>query len=115
MVGIAKANKQQYGKNLWGIGAILSGAYLLLLNHPSFLIVLGTFLLVEHIWNWGNFTLYDFVGHEYLGTLLIGLGTIKGSYTGASFFGIGLILLGIILNLNKEKKYFSQELKRWFK
>ncbi len=116
MVGISKASKEQYGKNLWGLGAILSGAYLLLLNHPSFMIVLGTFLLWEHIWNFGVFELWDFIGHEYLGLVFIIIGVIfSGSYGWNTLFGIVFILVGVKLNLYTGKDSFSKELKNLFK
>ena len=79
MVGINKASKKQYGKNLWGIFAIGGGA----------------FLIIEHIWNFGEFTFWDFIGHEWLGFLLI--------------------ILGIGLNVNWSKEGFSSELKNIFK
>jgi hypothetical protein len=37
------------------------------------LIVLGGFLLVEHVYRFG-FEVYDLLGHEYLGLLLIVVG-----------------------------------------
>jgi uncharacterized membrane protein YfcA len=39
------------------------------------LVVLGAFLLGEHIYHWG-FELYDIIGHEWLGLLLIVLGIL---------------------------------------
>lgn len=68
---------KQYSKNLFGILFIGSGA----------------FLLIEHIYFWGDFAFFDFVGHEWL--------------------GITLVLLGCILNINL-KVPLSPELKRWF-
>lgn len=64
-----------YSKNLWGI----------------VLILMGTFLLVEHIWTWGELAFWDFIGHEWLGFILI--------------------LAGIILNINISKDRLSKELK----
>ena len=78
MVGIRQANKKQYGKNLWGILSILA----------------GTFLIVEHIWNWGEFEFFDFIGHEWL--------------------GLALILFGILLNTNFDKNTLSSQIKNIF-
>ena len=70
--------KKKYLKNLFGVASI----------------GLGAFFLVEHIWSWGEFSFFDFIGHEWLGFVLI--------------------LLGIGLNLNF-KTGLSSELKHLFK
>lgn len=49
---------KEYSKNLFGILFIGSGA----------------FLIIEHIYMWGEFTFFDFIGHEWLGLVLILLG-----------------------------------------
>jgi hypothetical protein len=49
----------QYVRRLFGAGIAL----------------LGSFLLIEHIYHWG-FELYDIIGHEWLGLLLIVLGIL---------------------------------------
>ena len=114
MKEIRQRTKKQYGKNLWGLTFLIGGGYLLLQSHPTFLIPMGIFLIFEHIWNWGNFTFYDFVGHEYLGLFFIVVGTlIKPDYTLGSLFGFILIFLGILINLNTDKEELSKELK-WF-
>ncbi len=59
---------KKYSKNLFGMLGIGTGAI----------------LIIEHIYMWGEFTFYDFIGHEWLGLVLI--------------------LGGIILNLNFGKK-----------
>lgn len=46
-----------YYRRLWGSASILIGA----------------FLLIEHIYQWG-FQAYDIIGHEYLGLLLVLIG-----------------------------------------
>lgn len=66
---------KKYSKNLFGMLGIGAGAA----------------LIIEHIHMWGEFTFYDFIGHEWLGLLLI--------------------LAGIILNLNLSKKNLSKELR----
>lgn len=38
------------------------------------MIVTGSFLLLEHLFNFGGFDLLDFIGHEYYGMGLIGAG-----------------------------------------
>ena len=61
----------KFGKhtiNLYGMGAIL----------------LGAFLLIEHIYSYGRLDFFDFFGHEW--------------------FGFLLILAGIVANLNFKKK-----------
>ena len=50
---------KQYILNLVGIGSI----------------ILGAFLLIEHIFVWGEFTFFDFWGHEWLGIILVILGS----------------------------------------
>jgi len=67
MTDIRSRDKKTYLKNLYGILSILA----------------GTFLLIEHIFNWGEFTFFDFFGHEWLGFILI--------------------IFGIILNINFKK------------
>ena len=49
---------KKYSKNLFGILFIGSGA----------------FLLIEHIYMWGEFAFFDFIGHEWLGLILILVG-----------------------------------------
>lgn len=39
------------------------------------MIVGGSFLLLEHVYQWG-FQYWDFIGHEYLGIILIIAGSI---------------------------------------
>ena len=55
LTGVNLKSDNTYYKNLWGSAVIL----------------LGAFFLVEHIWSWGYLSLFDFIGHEYLGVLLI--------------------------------------------
>lgn len=38
------------------------------------LIVVGTFLILEHIYTYGYITLGDFLGHEWFGIVLVILG-----------------------------------------
>lgn len=63
-----------YNKKLLGVSTIL----------------LGSFLLIEHLWTWDEVAFFDFLGHEWLGFILI-------------IFGIGL-------NINWDKKRYSKEL-----
>jgi len=51
---------KDYSKNLFGM--LFIGA--------------GAFLLIEHIYFWGEFTFFDFLGHEWLGLILVLLGAI---------------------------------------
>jgi len=69
----------KYIKRLYGVGAIILGGY----------------LVVEHIMVWGEFSFFDFIGHEWLGLLLI--------------------LSGIFVNVNFSKANLSKELKKLFK
>ena len=55
----------------------------------------GTFLVVEHIWSWGEVAFFDFIGHEWLGVILI--------------------IFGIILNTNFSRARLSAELRKLFK
>ncbi len=63
---------KQYSKNLFGMLFIIAGAG----------------LIVEHIYMWGEFSFFDFIGHEWLGLVLI--------------------IIGIILNLNFKTKLSSE-------
>lgn len=49
---------KQYSLNLFGM--LFIGA--------------GAFLLIEHIYMWGEFTFFDFMGHEWLGLILFLVG-----------------------------------------
>lgn len=69
------SKKSKYYRKLFGGGSILLGAY----------------FVIEHIWNIGEFSFYDFIGHEWLGLLLI--------------------VVGILLNINFSKKNLSKELR----
>jgi hypothetical protein len=42
-------------------------------------ILLGGFLSVEHIWSWGQLDFFDFIGHEWLGFILIIIGFIMNT------------------------------------
>ncbi len=79
MVEYRGRTKKKYTKNLYGILFILAGA----------------FLLIEHIWAWGEFSFFDFFGHEWLGLVLI--------------------LIGIILNINFKTPISSELVKLWDK
>lgn len=70
---------KQYSKNLFGMLSIGAGAL----------------LIIEHIYMWGEFSFWDFIGHEWLGLLLI--------------------VLGISINLNFKTKLSSQLTKLWSK
>ncbi len=67
---MSKYNKDEkkYLKRTFGGGVSLAGFY----------------LVWEHIWSWGEFTFWDFIGHEWLGLILI--------------------LVGIGVNINCKKK-----------
>jgi len=66
---------KQYNKKLFGVGFI----------------GLGAFFVIEHILVWDEFSFWDFIGHEWLGLLLI--------------------LVGIGMNVNYSKEMFSVELR----
>jgi len=55
MVPYRDRSLKKYSKNLYGITAI----------------VVGAGLVIEHIYSWGEFSIKDLLGHEYLGLLLI--------------------------------------------
>ena len=77
MVPYRERTKAKYSKNLFGMLIIASGA----------------FLIIEHIFMWGEFSFFDFIGHEYGGLLLI--------------------IIGILLNVNF-KTPLSSEIKALF-
>ena len=64
-------DKRDYVKNIVGIAGIifLIGYYFIGLRAGLF--ILGSFLLAEHIFEWGVFQARDIIGHEYLGALLM--------------------------------------------
>lgn len=45
-------------------------------------IVLGAFLLIEHLFRWGGFDFNDLIGHEYYGLALMIIGFIVGGING---------------------------------
>jgi len=50
----------------------------------AFLIIGGAFLLIEHLYVWGGFDVYDLLGHEW--------------------YAILMIIIGFLLNLKFKKK-----------
>jgi len=52
--------KKKYSKNLFGMLFIAAGA----------------FLMIEHIFMWGEFSFFDFLGHEWLGLILVIFGAV---------------------------------------
>ena len=78
-------------KKLGSMSFILVGIFLILGNISNLLsssfIIVGAFLVLEHIYTYGNIYLLDFLGHEWIGFILIILGCLI----------IGLVnLVGII-------------------
>ncbi len=65
----------------------------------------GTFLMIEHIYSWEQFTLSDYIGHEYLGLGMF----IVGSLVNMSFWG--LIPLGVGIYLASKKGTLKNEFK----
>ena len=61
------------------------------------LIVLGSFLMLEHLFQFGGFDLLDFIGHEY--------------------YGLGMIILGfgISLNWSQWKELELWNVRNWFR
>ena len=46
------------------------------------LIIVGVFLLLEHIYTYGGIDLWDILGHEWMGILLIFLGVLAANRWG---------------------------------
>ena len=66
-------------------------------------LLVGSFLWIEHCYQWG-FQFWDFLGHEWLGLILI---LIVGAYSGTiGLIGIGVILLAslILIDMDREKQ-----------
>ncbi|MCK4528023.1 hypothetical protein KAW18_11695 [candidate division WOR-3 bacterium] len=63
----------------------------------GFLIVGGSFLMLEHLFTFGGFDLLDFVGHEY--------------------YGIGMIIIGFLISMkwSQWKELNLSEIKNWFR
>jgi len=55
MVKYRERSKKKYSKNLFGI----------------LFIGVGAILIIEHIYMWGEFSFFDFLGHEWLGLILV--------------------------------------------
>ena len=83
MVEYKDRDKIKYSKNLFGMLFIAAGAI----------------LIIEHIYMWGEFSFWDFLGHEWLGLILI-------------LLGIG-INLNFVTPLSSElKKIFNKLIKK---
>lgn len=106
----------KYGTNLWGLSFLVSAIYTLLsgLNH-GVLIIFGGFLLFEHVWNWGEFSFWDFIGHEWAGLFFVTI----GMFFYFNWYGLMFLLIFLGLNISFDKSEFSKELKeiwrRWSK
>lgn len=115
MVGMAQSGTKQYGRNLWGICALVGGSFILF-HFSSILmgavIAGGTWLIGEHIFLWGKYELWDFVGHEWVGLIMITVAFLFGDKNFLSLFGFALVVFCCWLNLYKGKDAFSKELKR---
>lgn len=61
------------------------------------LIVLGSFLLLEHLFEFGGFDLLDFIGHEY--------------------YGLGMILIAFLLSIKwgQWEELDLQKIRNWFR
>lgn len=102
-----KITLKKYLKNIFGIGSILFGGLFLVGGWKVAFVGLGIFWIAEHIYSWGEFSFYDFLGHEWLGLLiLIILSIILKSWIGAFF-----IFAGVIINLNFKTRLSSELLK----
>lgn len=56
------------------------------------LIISGAFLLLEHIYTYGGIDLFDFLGHELMGIILIILGCLLANRWGRTKLKDGLLL-----------------------
>ena len=103
---------KKYLKVIYGMALIIGASSLLFGNNIilNFILVLGTFLLLEHIYTWEEFSVKDFIGHEYLGFILILIVFLfRIEYT-QSWIAIFLVGCGITLTAN-----FQTKLKNEFK
>jgi len=55
------------------------------------LIILGAFLMLEHIYTYGGIELYDFLGHEWFAIILLIAGILTANKWGSMKFKEGLI------------------------
>ena len=53
-------------------------------------IILGTFLILEHIYTYGGIDLYDFLGHEWIAIVLLITGILTANRWGRLKFKEGL-------------------------
>lgn len=67
------------------------------------LILVGTFLLLEHIYTYGGIDLLDILGHEWMGILLIVAGVLFANRWGRLKLSEAISLIKEKLNYQKEK------------
>ena len=72
----------KYLRVVFGMAAIVGAASLLWGKNPlnNFLLAVGAFFLLEHIYTWEEFSFKDLIGHEWL--------------------GLGMMLVVLIFNFN---------------
>lgn len=79
-------------KKILSLGCILFGIGLSI-NLGYGFILLGTLLLFDHMWSYGRFDFFDFLGHETFGLafLIIGFCLIQ------SWIGIIFVIIGYLI------------------
>lgn len=96
----------KYLRVVFGMAAIVGAASLLWGKNPlnDFLLAVGTFLLLEHIYSWEEFTFQDFIGHEWLGFAMM-VAVIMFNFNWISLI---LLLVGIGLTANFETPFKNE-------
>ena len=93
------------------MAAIVGAASLLWGKNPlnDFLLTVGAFFLLEHIYTWEEFSFKDFIGHEWLGFVMM-IVVIIFNFNWISFL---LLITGVGITLNF-KTPFKNEFKILF-
>ncbi len=110
----AYLDKKTYIKNLYGIGFLIAGVICSILMSVSIigtiLIVVGIYFILEHIWNFTVFELWDFFGHEWLGVYLI---IVTMYFTSFNFIVLGLVLVGIVSSIDTGLHTMKPYMRKW--
>jgi len=93
-----KITLKKYLKNIYGMAIIVCALPLLVKDvlWMDALLFFGVFLIIEHIYSWGEFSFRDLLGHEWFGLIIICLINIYQF----SLLGLILVLIGCIINVN---------------
>ena len=105
-----------YYRRTWGTFFLFLGIAIILFYTNTLtgmiLLLTGSFLYVEHIYQWG-FQFWDFIGHEYFGLILILISMFLAQ--SQALYGLIGIVLSLIIVLNFDKARATNTLFVWRK